>query len=93
MMLPRDIIYAFLEHLANTNYGEKKIQDQLLNILLAGCDTTDDFLSFLFYVLVRRPDVFSKLRAEVMELSNKRPTFEQVKSMKYLQWYLNESES
>jgi cytochrome P450 len=85
-------IYVFLEHLAKTNYGEKKIQDQLLNILLAGCDTTASFLSFLFHVLARGPDVFSKLRAEVMELGNKRPTFEQVKSMKYLQWYLNESE-
>jgi cytochrome P450 len=40
--------YVFLKHLAKTNYGEKKIQDELLNILLARHDTTAIFLSFLF---------------------------------------------
>lgn len=78
--------YVFLEELAETGYSEKKIRDELLNILLAGRETTASLLSYLFYILACRPDVFSKLRAEVMGLGNDRPTFEQIKGMKYVQY-------
>lgn len=83
--------YVFLEELAKTNYSERKIQDELLNILLAGRDTTASLLSYLFYILARRPDVTTKLRDEIKKLNNKRPSFEEIKSMKYLQYCLNES--
>jgi cytochrome P450 len=78
--------YVFLEHLAKAGYSEKKIQDELLNILLAGRDTTASLLSYLFYFLARRPDVFSKLRAEIMALGKDLPTFEEIKELKYLQY-------
>ena len=81
--------YVFLEELAKTGYSEKKIQDELLNILLAGRDTTAGLLSYLFHYLARRPDVFDKLRAEVMALGNDEPTFEDMKGMKYLQYCRN----
>ncbi|KAE9365333.1 putative cytochrome P450 [Stipitochalara longipes BDJ] len=83
--------YVFLEHLAKAGYSEKKIQDELLNILLAGRDTTASLLSYLFYILARRPDVFSKLRTEIMALGKDLPTFEQIKGLKYLQYCLNET--
>lgn len=83
--------YVFLEELAKLGVGEKKIHDELLNILLAGRDTTASLLSYLFYILARRPDVLKKLRAEIMQYGSQAPTFEQIKSMKYLQWCLNES--
>lgn len=83
--------YVFLEHLAKTGYSEKKIQDELLNILLAGRDTTAGLLAHLWYIIARRPDVFEKLKAEVLSLGNKMPTFEQIKEMKYLQYCLNEA--
>lgn len=83
--------YIFLEELAKLGCSEKKIQDELLNILLAGRDTTASLLSYLFYTLARRPDVFAKLRDEVMQYGNQPPTFEQIKSMKYLQYCLNET--
>jgi cytochrome P450 len=81
--------YVFLEELAKTGYSEKKIQDELLNILLAGRDTTAGLLSYLFHYLACRPDVFDKLRAEVMALGNDEPTFEDMKGMKYLQYCRN----
>lgn len=74
--------YVFLEELAKTGYDEKKIQDELLNVLLAGRDTTASLLSYLFYILARRPDVLSKLREEVLALGYEPPTFEEIKSMK-----------
>lgn len=82
--------YIFLNELAKTGYPAKKIQDEILNILLAGRDTTASLLSQVFYVLARRPDIFEKLRAEVMQLDNSRPSFEQIKDMKYLKACLNE---
>jgi len=84
--------YVFLEELAKQNIGEKKVQDELLNILLAGRDTTASLLSYLFYTLARRKDVFAKMKGEVNALGGERPTFEQLKSMKYLQHTMNESE-
>jgi cytochrome P450 len=82
--------YVFLEHLAKTGYPEKKIQDELLNILLAGRDTTAGLLSYLFYHLAREPRIWEKLRAEVLSLGDETPSFEQIKSLKYMQWVLNE---
>jgi len=80
-----------LEELAKAGYSEKKIQDELLNILLAGRDTTASLLAHLWHILARRPDVFKKLRAEVLSLGDKEPSFEQIKEMKYLQYCLNEA--
>lgn len=84
--------YVFLNELAKTGYGEKKIQDELLNILLAGRDTTASLLSYVWYIFARRPDVFEKARAEAMRLGTDSPTFEQIKEMKYLQYVMNESQ-
>lgn len=83
--------YVFIEHLAKTGNSPKKIQDELLNILLAGRDTTAGLLAHLWYILARRPDVFNKLRTEVLRLDGREPTFEEIKEMKYLQYCLNEA--
>lgn len=81
----------FIEHLAKTGSSPKKIQDELINILLAGRDTTAGLLAHLWYILARRPDVFTKLRTEVLRLDGREPTFEEIKEMKYLQYCLNEA--
>ena len=80
---------VFLEQLAKAGCSERKIQGELLNIFLAGRDTTASLLSYLFYYLPCRPDVFTKLRAEVVTLGTDRPTFEQIKGLKYPQYYKN----
>jgi hypothetical protein len=82
--------YVFLEQLAGTGHSPKKIQDELINILLAGRDTTASLLSYLWYTLARRPDVFEKLKAEVQFLDGHVPSWEQLKDMKYLHYCLNE---
>ncbi|CAG8970973.1 hypothetical protein HYALB_00007641 [Hymenoscyphus albidus] len=83
--------YVFLEELAKTDFSATKIRDELLHILLAGRDTTASLLGFLFWHLARRPDVWNQLRAEILELGSGIPTFEQIKSLKYMQWVLNET--
>jgi cytochrome P450 len=85
--------YVFLYELSKQKLDSKVLTDQLLNILLAGRDTTASLLSITFFILARRPDVWTKLRTEVLELEGRKPSFEDLKSMTYLTWVLNESKS
>lgn len=83
--------YVFLHELSKQTQDRKVLTDQLLNILLAGRDTTASLLTITFFILARTPDVWTKLRAEVLNLEGRRPSFEDLKSMKYLTWVINES--
>ncbi len=85
--------YVFLQELAKQTEDPILIRSELLNILLAGRDTTASLLSNLWFILARRPDVWHKLRAEVDALSGEKPTFAQLKDMKYLRYCLNECKS
>ena len=82
--------YVFLQQLAKETQDPVQIRSELLNILLAGRDTTASLLSNTWFMLAKRPDVWAKLRVEVDELDGKIPTYEQVKDMKYLRAVLNE---
>ncbi|KAJ5291605.1 n-alkane-inducible cytochrome P450 [Penicillium angulare] len=82
--------YVFLHELAKRTQDEKMLTDQLLNILLAGRDTTAALLSITFFTMAKREDVWSKLRTEVLKLEGRQPSFEDLKSMTYLQWVMNE---
>lgn len=82
--------YIFLQQLAKDIQDPVRIRSELLNILLAGRDTTASLLSNAWFMLAKRPDVWAKLRVEVDDLNGELPTFEQVKDMKYLRSFLNE---
>jgi len=82
--------YVFLHELAKQTDDPIQIRAELLNILLAGRDTTASLLSNVWHTLARRPDIWAKLRAEVDEIGGQRPSFAQVKDMKYLRHMLNE---
>ena len=83
--------YVFLQELLERTQDRKQIRAELLSSLLAGRDTTASLLSNVWFELSRRPEVWSKLQDEVSIMSSGRPTFEEIKSMKYLQAILNES--
>ena len=71
-----------------------RIRSELLNILLAGRDTTASLLSNVFHTLSRRPDIFAALRSEIARIlpeASLPPDFAQLKEMKYLRAVLNES--
>ncbi|QDS75703.1 hypothetical protein FKW77_007924 [Venturia effusa] len=83
--------YVFLHELAKDTKDKTRLRDELLNVLLAGRDTTASLLSNLFFMLAKRPEIFQKLRNEVVEtLGGELPTYEQIKNMKYLKYCLNE---
>ncbi|KAI9882165.1 MAG: hypothetical protein M1823_006090 [Watsoniomyces obsoletus] len=88
--------YVFLEALVAETRDPKELRDQLLNILLAGRDTTASHLGWLFYLLARHPAIFEKLRATIIEqfgtYDNPRNlTFSGLKSCQYLQNVNNET--
>lgn len=63
----------------------KVIRDQLLNILLAGRDTTSCLLTFVTYIMALHPDVTRKMRAEVLKLigPTRAPTIDDIKELRY----------
>ena len=82
--------YVFLSELVKQTSDPIQIRSELLNILLAGRDTTASLLSNVWFILARRPDIWEKLQAEVSQLGEELPTFAQIKDMKYLKQVLNE---
>ncbi|EGW32679.1 cytochrome P450 52A3 [Spathaspora passalidarum NRRL Y-27907] len=88
--------YTFLYELVKYTKDPKVLQDQLLNILLAGRDTTAGTLSFCFFELARNPEIWQKLRSEIYqhfgeEYDASQITFESLKSCEYLKWVINET--
>ncbi len=87
----RDGRYVFMYELVKAIDDPVRVRDEMLNVLLAGRDTTASLLGNLWFTLARRPDIWAKLRREVDEtLHGSRPTFEQLKEMKYLKAVMNE---
>jgi cytochrome P450 len=85
--------YVFLNELVKQTSDPIHIRSELLNILLAGRDTTASLLSNVWFILARRPDIWEKLQAEVSQLQGGLPTFAQIKEMKYLKQVLNEGKN
>ena len=83
--------YVFMHELVKAIDDPARIRDEMLNVLLAGRDTTASLLGNIWFTLARRPDIWAKLRKEVQDtLHGQRPTFEQLKEMKYLRAIINE---
>jgi cytochrome P450 len=90
--------YVFLEALASQTDDPKVIRDNLLNVLLAGRDTTASLLSSVFYFLARNPRVWTTLRNEIVAefgdscTPGNEITHTRLKNLTYLRYVLNESE-
>lgn len=83
--------YVYLRELAKDSGDRKVLRDQIVSILAAGRDTTAALLSLSFWLLLRHPRVVEKLREEIATLGGVPPTYDQLKSMTYLRWVLDES--
>lgn len=85
--------YTFLHELAGFTREPKVLRDQLVAVLLAGRDTTACTLSWTIYELARHPEVVKKLRDEIIAQVGleREPTYDDLKSMKYLQNIMNET--
>ncbi|KAJ7179786.1 cytochrome P450 monooxygenase pc-1 [Mycena filopes] len=84
---------TLLDELLNLTLDPKVLKDEMLNILIAGRDTTMSVLTFIVYFLSVYPAVCTRLRAEILERvgSERRPTYEDIREMKYLRAVINET--
>lgn len=89
--------YIFLQALAADTDDPKLLRDNMLNILLAGRDTTASLLSSTFFYLSRHQGVWNRLRREILEVfgdadSPTEMTQAKLKDIPYLRYVLNEGE-
>jgi cytochrome P450 len=89
--------YIFLDALSKETSDPIELRSQLVNILLAGRDTTASTLGWFFFTMANPKwhHVYDRLRAVVVENFGtyndpKDITFEGLKSCQYLQWCVNE---
>ncbi|KAL8780804.1 MAG: hypothetical protein Q9213_006305 [Squamulea squamosa] len=84
---------SFVDQLAQESESLASLRHQLLNILLAGRDTTACCLSWTFRLLVRHDRVMQRLRNEVKSVMGNavHPSREQIRKMPFLTMVLKES--
>jgi cytochrome P450 len=80
----------FSHELAWRTSDRRRVLDEVMNVLLAGRDTTASLLSNLLFMLAKYPDIWTKLRREIATLEGRTPTYEELRSLKYVQSCINE---
>ncbi|KAH0839505.1 cytochrome P450 [Lanmaoa asiatica] len=98
---------TLLDHLVNYTEGEcfadvyafifidssdlTVIRDEILNIMIAGRDTTAGTLTFVVWMLSQHPNVLHKLREEILTVvgNSRSPTTKDLREMKYLKAVIN----
>lgn len=85
--------YTFLHAIASHTRDRKVLRDQIVGVLLAGRDTTACTLSWLFYEISKDAKLVSYLREEIKQQvgTKRRPTYDDLKSMKCVQHTLYET--
>lgn len=89
--------YVFLNELVKETRDPYVLRSQLLNILIAGRDTTAGLLGWAMYQLARHPAVYARLRESVLadfgpfSSDTSRITFETLKGNTCLQHIMNET--
>lgn len=88
--------YTFLHELIKVTKDPFVLRSQVLNILIAGRDTTAGLLGWTFLCLARNPNVYQKLRQAVLDTfgtseNSKDISFTTLKGCNYLQYTMNET--
>ena len=85
--------FVLLHELVKESQDRDFLRDQLVSIFLPTFQALPIGLADVIFQVARVPRVWMKLRAEALELGDIQLTFEVLKSMRYLQCVLKESES
>ncbi|KAF9530383.1 cytochrome P450 [Crepidotus variabilis] len=84
---------TLLQHLVNSTEDPTMLRDEIMSLLLAGRDTTASLISFVVYMLAEHPPIMHRLRTEILSRvgSSQRPSYEDIRDMKFLRAVLNET--
>ncbi|TFY81270.1 hypothetical protein EWM64_g2744 [Hericium alpestre] len=84
---------TFLSHLCDNVGDPESMGFQVLNMLLAGRDTTASTMTFAIYFICMRPEIGVKLREEILNEYGETgmPTLESMRNLKYLRAVINET--
>ncbi|KII83768.1 hypothetical protein PLICRDRAFT_168657 [Plicaturopsis crispa FD-325 SS-3] len=84
---------TLLDHLVRQTSDPVLLKDEILNIMIAGRDTTAATLTFIIYSMAMYPAVLQRLREEILAHvgPSQRPTYDQIREMKYLRAVINET--
>jgi cytochrome P450 len=87
--------FIFIDQLVNETQDRKFIRDQLMSVWIGSQDTSGLGACSIIFFLARYSKVWTKLRSEVLEQLgvDRAITFEDLKSIKYLQSVMNEGQS
>lgn len=90
--------YIFLDELTKETRDPVELRSHVLNVLLAGRDTTASVLSWFFYTMAQKDqaDRYQKLRRLIIDAFGtyadpRDITFESLKACQYLQWCISET--
>ncbi|KDR78034.1 hypothetical protein GALMADRAFT_64763 [Galerina marginata CBS 339.88] len=84
---------TLLDHLVRVTDDPIVLKDEILNIMIAGRDTTASTLTFIIYFLSIYPAVLARLREEIIDKvgHSRRPDYDDIRDMKYLRAVINET--
>lgn len=85
--------YPFIIDMYNEAHDPKVVCDQLINVLLAGRDTTACTMSWALFMLVRHPEKLARLREEIFTATGGKTKFTRphLLAMPYLKAVINET--
>jgi cytochrome P450 len=84
--MPRNVLEEFLRHTDDP----EEIRAGLLNLMVAGRDTTASLLSNLWHCLSRNHEVWRRLQVEIATLAGDRPSAESLRRLPYLRQCIDE---
>jgi cytochrome P450 family 97 subfamily B polypeptide 3 len=89
-------LLRFLVDMRDADLEAKQLRDDLMTMLIAGHETTAAVLTWAFFCLAQNPEVEAKVLAEINAVLgpdniNRRPSYDEIGSMKYTATVLAES--
>ncbi|TGO49923.1 hypothetical protein BCON_0196g00150 [Botryotinia convoluta] len=83
--------YVLLHEMAKQTGSRDDLRNQILHVLLAGHESSAITIGNAIFHLCRNPEMWKKLRSEILSEGDKPFTFESLKNLHYLQYVIKET--
>lgn len=83
---PRTILEHLITAQDKGGFNDEELFGNIITIMLAGEDTTANTLAWMVYYLIENPDVFTKMREEVLQVLGANDTPPSFEDLDRLEW-------